>query len=95
MLHKHLVGMAIVFLTLVNRSFQESIFTTFRYKNNLLVGVIAITILLLAALVYVPVFAAFFKLTPLTFHQVGISALVGFASVIWFEGYKWLRRQKP
>jgi len=87
--------MANVFLTLVNRSFQESIFTTFRYKNNLLVGVIAITILLLAALVYVPVFAAFFKLTPLTFHQVGISALVGFASVIWFEGYKWLRRQKP
>ncbi len=83
-----------IFLTLVNRSFTESVFTTFQRKNNLLIGIIIITILLLAALVYVPIFAAFFKLSPLTFPQLGITALVSFLSVIWFEGYKWVRRKQ-
>lgn len=81
-----------VFLTLVNRSFQESVLVTLRYKNNLLIGVIALTLFMLFALVYIPIFASFFKLEALNYTQLGLSALVGFLTVIWFEGYKWLRR---
>lgn len=83
-----------IFLTLVNRSFYYSVFTSFQYKNNLLSGVIAITILVLGILVYVPLLASFFKLSPLSATQLGIAALTGFVTVIWFEGYKWGKRKK-
>ncbi|MFN8348862.1 MAG: cation-translocating P-type ATPase [Spirosomataceae bacterium] len=82
-----------IFLTLVNRSFYYSVLTSFTYKNNLLSGVIVITILILALLVYVPVFASFFKLSPLSAAQSGIVILTGFVTVIWFEGYKWGKRK--
>jgi P-type Ca2+ transporter type 2C len=82
-----------VFLTLVNRSFHYSILRTLSYKNNLIVRVIALSIALLFAMIYVPLFAAFFKLTPLTLVQFSVSALVGFVVVIWFEGYKWVKRR--
>jgi P-type Ca2+ transporter type 2C len=83
-----------VFLTLVNRSFYYSILTTLSYKNDLIIRVILISIALLLAMIYVPLFATFFKLTPLTWVQFSLSALVGFVVVIWFEGYKWLKRRK-
>lgn len=83
-----------IFLTLVNRSFVESVFITFQRKNNLLIGIIILTVILLATLVYVPVCAAFFTLSSLTFAQSGIAVLVSFLSVVWFEGYKWVRRQQ-
>jgi P-type Ca2+ transporter type 2C len=81
-----------VFLTLVNRSFYYSVWTSFSYKNNLIVGVISISIVLLLALIYVPIFASFFKLSPLNIQQFAIASVIGFASVIWFEGYKWYKR---
>ncbi len=81
-----------VFLTLVNRSFYYSVWTSFSYKNNLIVGVISISIALLLSMIYVPTFAIFFKLSPLSLEQFGIASLIGFASVIWFEGYKWYKR---
>ncbi len=82
-----------IFLTLVNRSFYYSIFTSFKYKNNLLLGIIAITVLIFVLLMYVPLFATFFKLVPLSATQLGIASLVGFITVIWFEGYKWGKRK--
>ncbi len=82
-----------IFLTLVNRSFYYSVWTSFSYKNNLIVGVISLSIALLLALIYVPIFATFFKLSPLNIEQFGIASLIGFLSVIWFEGYKWFKRQ--
>ena len=48
-----------IFLTLENRSFYFSIFTTIRYKNNLVIWMILITLLLLLALIYIAPFAAF------------------------------------
>lgn len=82
-----------VFLTLVNRSFYYSIIKTFAYKNNLIGGVILASVVLLLSLIYVPLFARFFQLSPLDVTQFGISALVGFVVVIWFEGYKWVKRR--
>jgi P-type Ca2+ transporter type 2C len=80
-----------VFLTLVNRSFYYTIFTTIRYKNDLILWVIFTSIALLLAMIYVPLFATFFKLSPLSLSQFGCAVLVGFVSVIWFEGYKWAK----
>ncbi len=82
-----------VFLTLVNRSFYYSVWTSFSNKNNLIVGVISLSIALLLAMIYVPIFSTFFKLSPLDIQQFGIASLVGFVVVIWFEGYKWFKRR--
>jgi P-type Ca2+ transporter type 2C len=83
-----------VFLTLVNRSFYYSILTTLRYKNDLILRVIGISIALLLAMIYVPLFAGFFKLSPLNLSQLSLSVLVSFVVVMWFEGYKWVKRRR-
>ncbi|MFN8355425.1 MAG: cation-translocating P-type ATPase [Spirosomataceae bacterium] len=82
-----------IFLTLVNRSFYFSILTCFRYKNNLLVSIIFLTVLMLVALIYVPVFAGFFKLSPLSINDLLVILAVGFTAVVWFEGYKYWQRR--
>ena len=83
-----------IFLTLANRSFYDSVIESFKYKNNLLLGVIGITIVLLAGLVYVPILANFFKLTPLSLSQLGFVSLVSLGSVGWCEGFKWGKRKR-
>jgi P-type Ca2+ transporter type 2C len=82
-----------VFLTLVNRSFYYSIFTTMKYKNNLVLLVIGITIAITGLLIYVHPLANFFKFEPLNITQLGICIGVGFVSVIWIELVKWRNRK--
>jgi P-type Ca2+ transporter type 2C len=81
-----------VLLTLVNRSFYYSIFTTMKYKNNLVLWVIGITIAITLLLIYVHPFADFFAFEHLNFVQLSISVGVGFVSVIWIEIVKWRNR---
>ena len=81
-----------VFLTLVNRSFYYSIFTTMQYKNNLIVLIIGITIALTSLLFYVKPLTDFFTFQQPNTAQLLISIGVGFASVIWIELVKWWRR---
>lgn len=80
-----------VFLCLVNRSFVYSIFQSIRHQNKLFPIVIGITLMLLFAILYIPVFANFFKVASLSVQQLGFSLLVACVSVLWFEVYKWLR----
>jgi P-type Ca2+ transporter type 2C len=82
-----------VFLTLVNRSFYFSVFTTFRNKNSLLKIVIIATLVMLALVLYVPYFASFFKISSLNGMQIGWAIATSFISVIWFEIYKWRKRK--
>ena len=82
-----------VFLTLVNRSFYYSIVTTLKYKNNLVLIIIGITVLITSLLLLVPVFAAFFMFGTVSVSQIGISILVGFVSVVWVEIYKGFKRR--
>ncbi len=82
-----------IFLTLVNRSFYYSVFTTLQYRNTLMVVVLLITIALLAIILYVPSITRFFKMASLNGMQLGITILVGFICVFWFEGYKWWKRR--
>lgn len=83
-----------IFLTLVNRSFYYSIFTTLQYKNNLVVGVISLTIVLSTLLLYVKPLTKFFGFEQMSGWQLPLSIGVGFLSVIWFEFVKWWNRRK-
>jgi hypothetical protein len=74
-----------IFLTLVNRSFYYSIWTTLKYKNKLVPLIIGITLLLAACLLFIPPFTAFFEFETLTVGQLGISILAGLVSVLWYE----------
>lgn len=49
-----------IFLTLVNRSFYYSIITTTKYKNNLVLLIISITLVISELLLYVKPLTQFF-----------------------------------
>ncbi|MFV8340325.1 cation-translocating P-type ATPase [Flavobacterium sp. LB3P21] len=83
-----------IFLTLTNRSFYYSIFTTLRYKNNLVPMIIGASILITILLLFVPLFAHFFEFERVTGFQICLSILVGFVSVLWIEIYKGFKRRK-
>ncbi len=82
-----------IFLTLENRSINYSIFTTIRYKNNLVLLIIGITIVVTLLLLFVPVCSKFFLFEKVNYIQIGLSILVGFVSVMWMEVYKFFKRR--
>ena len=81
-----------IFLTLANRSFYYSIFTTIRYKNNLVLIIIGVTIFITSLLLFIPVFSHFFLFDAVSTLQIGMSILVGFVSVFWIEILKAFKR---
>ncbi len=83
-----------IFLTLSNRSFHYSIFTTLRYKNNLIPIIIGITVSITALLLFIPIFARFFEFEKVNTIQIGWSILVGAGSVLWIEIYKIFKRRR-
>ncbi|SFN77550.1 cation-translocating P-type ATPase [Salegentibacter flavus] len=84
-----------IFLTLVNRSFYYSAWETLKYKNILVPLIIGISVLITGIIIYIPFFSRFFDFEKLNFQQLGFSIIIGFISVIWFEGFKYYRRKKP
>ena len=83
-----------IFLTLVNRSFYYSVFTTLKYKNNLVPIIISITIILTATLLFIPKFSHFFQFETITLRQFGWSVLVAAITVFWIELYKLFKRSR-
>jgi Ca2+-transporting ATPase len=83
-----------IFLTLVNRSFYYSIFTTLRYKNNLVLLIILITITISVLLLFVKPVTRFFQFDTLYLSQLLISVGTGFLFVIWYELIKLQKRIK-
>ncbi|MBS1588947.1 MAG: cation-translocating P-type ATPase [Bacteroidetes bacterium] len=81
-----------ILLSLGNRSFKYSILETSKNKNNLFLIVIGATLVLLFAILYVPLFARFFHLVGLSIQELSIAFLIASVSVLWFEGYKWVKR---
>ena len=81
-----------IFLTLVNRSFYYSIITTLKYKNNLVLLIISITIAISGLLIYVKPLTQFFKFESLKLSQLFFSVAIGFLCVIWYEVVKWRKR---
>ncbi len=82
-----------IFLTLVNRSFHYSVFKTLTYKNNLVPLIIGITLLFIAALLYVPFMQNLFKLQSLSLQTTASCILVGIAGTLWIEIWKFLKRR--
>lgn len=83
-----------IFLTLINRSFCHSIFTTLRYKNNLVPMIIGITVLLSTLIFVIPSLTLFFSLATLNLKQLLISLGVGFVFTVWYEGVKFYNRRR-
>jgi Ca2+-transporting ATPase len=81
-----------IFLTLVNRSFYYSFFTTLRYRNSLVLLVIGITIAITALLLFVPPLTRFFKFASLAANQLLVCVAIGFVSVMWYELVKGIKR---
>lgn len=81
-----------IFLTLSNRSFYYSIFTTIQYKNNLIPIITSITILITALLLYIPPLTNFFELEHLNGNQLAIAIFTGFIAVVWYELVKLWKR---
>jgi P-type Ca2+ transporter type 2C len=81
-----------VFLTLVNRSFFYSVFTTIRYKNNLIPLVIFISLTVLFLSIYFAPVQRIFGLQALGMYHLGLCFATSFVGVLWVEGYKvWVR----
>lgn len=83
-----------IFLTLINRSFYYSILTTIRYKNNLVLFIIFITIAIVGLILYVNPLTTFFKFETLNLMQLSICIAIGFISTSWFELLKLAKRIK-
>jgi Ca2+-transporting ATPase len=82
-----------IFLTLINRSFRHSVFTTLRYKNNLVPMIIGITVLLSVLIFIIPDITRFFSLEPVNFTQLCVSIGIGFVFTIWYEAVKFYNRR--
>ena len=83
-----------ILLSLTNRSFEYSILESLTYKNRLFPLIIGITLVLLFSILYIPPFARFFHLSGLNMEQLGMALLIAMVSVFWFEGYKWIKRNR-
>jgi Ca2+-transporting ATPase len=83
-----------ILLSLTNRSFTYSIAETSKYKNKLFHIVIGATLALLFAILYIPSFAGFFDLVELSIREVSVAFLTASVSVLWFEVYKLMKRNK-
>ena len=83
-----------IFLTLINRSFYYSIFSTLRYKNNMVLFIIFITIAIVGLILYVKPLTTFFEFETLNLVQLSTCITIGFISVIWFEIVKMIKRAK-
>lgn len=83
-----------IFLTFANRSFEQNLFQTLRYKNHVAWYIMAASALFLGLLVFVPGLHELFGLTRLTLAHYGVCLSVAGATTLWFEIYKTYFKKK-
>lgn len=83
-----------IFLTLVNRSFYYSVFTSLKNKNNLVPIITLITTALTLLVLYVPPLTRFFDFETPEVNHILISVGTGFVFVVWYEFVKVWKRRK-
>jgi Ca2+-transporting ATPase len=81
-----------LFLTLANRSFHHSIFTTLRYKNILIPIVLSISLAILFLSIYFHPIQEIFQFEEIPVSTIGLCLAAAFVGVIWVEFYKWIKR---
>jgi Ca2+-transporting ATPase len=82
-----------VFLTFVNRSFEENIFKTIRYKNGLTKYVLLASLVFLGCIAFIPFVRGLFELELLKTADYGLCVGVAIVVTLWFEVYKTLVRK--
>ena len=80
-----------IFLTFVNRSFTENIFTTIRYKNSLVPWVLGTSLLFISGIHLIAPVRNIFGMQTVPFSWILLSSAIAFISVTWFEIYKMVR----
>jgi Ca2+-transporting ATPase len=83
-----------IFITLINRSFYYSIFTTLKYKNNMVFLIILITITIVGLILFIKPLIFFFEFETLSITQLLTCVSIGLISVIWFEIVKLIKRTR-
>ena len=81
-------------LILTNRSRSRTILNTLRSPNTALWWVIAGAIFFLCMVLYIPVLRDMFHFSTLHPVDLAISLVAGIISIIWFEGFKIVNRQR-
>lgn len=81
-----------IFLTLVNRSFYYLIFTTVKYKINLVPIIVGITIFITGLLLFLDPMTKFFAFEQLNGIQLLFATGLAAASVLWYELIKVWKR---
>ncbi len=82
-----------LFLTLVNRSFYFSVFTTLKYKNNLLSIILIISFIFLLLTIYLRPLRDIFGFVDINISMLLFCAGMAFLSVMWIELYKYILRR--
>lgn len=82
-----------IFLSYTNRSFYHSIFETLKNPNALLTGITVTVLILLLIILYVAPVSDFFHVTGLHIIELFTTMVIGAASVLWFEIYKFRKRK--
>lgn len=84
-----------LFLTLVNRSFHYSIFTTIRYSNKLISIILTLSLIVLGLSLFLAPVRNIFQFTALPGSEILLCLGASFAGVMWVELYKmWRYRGK-
>ncbi|MCW4030407.1 MAG: cation-translocating P-type ATPase [Candidatus Bathyarchaeota archaeon] len=81
-------------LILTNRSWSQSIVGIFRRQNKAFWRILLLAIIALLLVIYVPPLSSIFVFAPLSPLNLLICFVAGFASIIWFEIYKVIKRGK-
>lgn len=81
-----------IFLTLVNRSFYYSVFTTMKYRNRLLLPMILASLTFLFVAIYFEPVSSIFGFSPLSAGYLALSLVGAFAATFWMEFWKAKKR---
>lgn len=82
-----------LFLIITNLSHTDHLVQILKNKNKSLFFVLGGTLFCLLLVLNVPFLQNVFYFTPLNFGQIAIAFAVALISVIWFEGYKMIRKK--
>ncbi|MBI2731003.1 MAG: cation-translocating P-type ATPase [Sphingobacteriales bacterium] len=77
-----------IFLTFINRSFDETLIKTSRYKNSLVPFVFLVSLIFLSSIYFIAPVQQLFQLTSIKGIHYLICVLVALVSTSWFEIYK-------
>ena len=80
-----------IFLTLLNRSFKHTIFTTIKMKNKYIPIIILISVGLLILILYVPPVSVLFGVSALTLKELLLPFVIAFATTFWIDIVKYVK----